>query len=62
MLHDAADRFDAGRARKLFDLGELVVGIGSLSQNREDEPALRLGGTWNHRVHYAPSLARDDAR
>ena len=53
VLHDAADRLDAGRARELLDLGELVVGIGSLGQDREDEPALRLRGTWNHRGHYA---------
>ena len=56
MLHDAADRLDAGRARELLDLGELVVGIGSLSQDREDEPALRLLGTWNHQRHYARRL------
>ena len=42
MLDDAADRLDAGGARELLDLGQLVVGVRSLSQNREDEPALRL--------------------
>ena len=53
MLHDAADRLDAGRPCELLDLGQLVVGICSLSQDREDEPALRLLGTWNHQAHYA---------
>ena len=53
MLHDAADRLDAGGARELLDLGQLVVGIRTLSQHREDEPALRLRGTWNHRGDYA---------
>ena len=53
MLHDAAHRLDAGRACELLDLGQLVVGICSLSQDREDEPALRLLGTWNHQAHYA---------
>ena len=35
MLHDRADRLDAGRARELLDLGELVVG------DRHPEPARR---------------------
>ena len=30
-----------------------MVGIGSLGHDREDEPALRLLGTWNHQAHYA---------
>ena len=42
VLDDAADRLDARRARELLDLRELVVGIRSLGQHREDEPALRL--------------------
>ena len=50
-----ADRLDAGGARELLDLGELVVGVCSLSQNREDEPALRLRGTWDHRPRLCPS-------
>ena len=44
MLDDAADRLDARGARELLDLGQLVVGIRSLGQHREHEPALRLGG------------------
>ena len=31
--------------------------VGSLRQDREDEPALRLRRTWNHRVKYAPFAA-----
>ena len=37
-----AHRLDAGRARELLDLGELLVRIRTLSQHREDEPALGL--------------------
>ena len=43
VLHELADRLDAGGARELLDLGELVVGVGALSQDREDEAALGLG-------------------
>ena len=57
VLHDAADRLDAGRARELLDLGELVVRICSLGQHREDEPALGLRGTWNHRGALCPLTA-----
>ena len=42
VLDDPADRLDARGAGELLDLGQLVVGIRSLSQNREHEPALRL--------------------
>ena len=49
MLDDGADRLDAGGARELVDLGQLFVRIRTLSQHREDEPALGLRGTWNHR-------------
>ena len=67
VLDDAADRLDARRARELLDLGELVVGVRSLGQNREDEPALGLRGTWNHRAIMpaagrSPILAQTDAR
>ena len=55
MLDDPADRLDARGAGELLELGQLVVGIRSLSQNREHEAALRLGRTWNHPDHYAPS-------
>ena len=54
MLDDRADRLDAGRPRELLDLGELVVGVRTLSQHREDEPALGLRGTWNHRSRLCP--------
>src|SRR5262249_19293873 len=54
MLHDASDRLDAGRPRQLLDLGELLVGIQPLTQDREDEPALRLLGTWNHQTALCP--------
>src|SRR5205807_2471312 len=49
VLHDGADRLDAGRAGELVDLRELLAGIRTLSQYREDEPALGLRSTWNHR-------------
>ena len=49
-----ADRLDARGARELLDLGELVVGVRTLSQHREDEPALGLRGTWNHRGRLCP--------
>src|SRR5581483_11274487 len=54
MLNDTPDRLDAGRARELFDLGELLVGLLPLRQDREDQPALRLRRTWDHRGKYAP--------
>ena len=52
-LHDAADRFDARSARELLHLREFVVGVDSLCQDREDEPALGLGER-GIIVQYAP--------
>jgi hypothetical protein len=49
VLDDAADRLDARRTGEFLDLGELLVGVHSLGQNREDEPALGLRRTWDHR-------------
>ncbi len=49
VLHRPADGDHAGRARELLDLGELLGGIDALGEHCEDEPALRLRGTWNHR-------------
>ncbi len=49
VLHDGADRLDAGRPRELAHLGELLVGVDPLAQHGEDEAALGLRGTWNHR-------------
>ena len=54
VLHDAADRLDAGRPGELFDLCELGVGVFPLGQNREDQSPLWLRGLWDHRVKYAP--------
>ena len=62
MLHDFADRLDACGAGKLLDLGELVAGVYTLSQYREDEPALGLRGTWNHRPRLCPLQPRFRAR
>ena len=50
-----ADRLDAGRARELIELGQLVVGVDALREHGQDEPALGLearrgiGLTWRHR-------------
>jgi hypothetical protein len=33
MLHEAPDRLDAGRARELFELRELVVGVDALCEH-----------------------------
>ncbi len=57
VLHDGADRLDSGRARKLLHLGELCLGIHTLSQHCEDEPALGLRGTWDHRLAIMPASA-----
>ena len=38
----SADGLDARRARELPDLGELLVGIGTLRQHGDDEPTLRI--------------------
>ena len=43
-LVDGADRLDTGGACELAHLGQLLVGIRTLSQHREDEPALGLRG------------------
>ncbi len=42
MLNDRADRFDAGGARELAQLGQLVVGVDALRQHRQHEGALGL--------------------
>ncbi len=64
VLHDRADRLDARRAGELLDLGELVVGVGTLPEHREDEPALGLRGTWNHRTRlwHSPSRTLEPRR
>ena len=41
-LDERRDGLDAGRPRQLADLGELLLGIGSLGQDGDDEPALRF--------------------
>ena len=58
MLHRPADRDHSGRPRELLDLGELLGGIDALGQHCEDEPALRLRGTWNHRAGLCPLQTR----
>ena len=55
VLDRPADRDHSGRARELLDLGELLGGIDALGQHCEDEPALRLRGTWNHRAVIMPA-------
>src|SRR5882757_1411870 len=62
MLHDEADRLDAGGARELLDFGQLFVGIRTLSQYREDEPALGLRSTWKHRNDYGTRSAHPGPR
>ena len=56
-LHDLSDRLDARRPGELLDLGELVGDVRTLPEHREDEPALGLRGTWNHRsrLWHSPS-------
>ena len=58
VLYDAAYRLDACGPRQLLDLGQLLVGIRPLGQDREDEPALRLLGTWNHQAALCPPPLR----
>jgi hypothetical protein len=41
-LHEGRDGIDAGRPRQLADLGEFLAGIGSLGQDGDDEPTLRI--------------------
>jgi len=50
VLDDRSDRLDERRARKLVQLGQLVVGIDSLGQHRCDQPALQRGIrlAWDH--------------
>ena len=57
VLDDLADRLDARRPGELLDLGQLVGHVRTLSEHREDEPALGLRGTWNHRsrLWHSPS-------
>ena len=43
VLDDACDRLDAGGARELLELGQLVVRVDALAEHGEDEPALGLG-------------------
>ena len=49
VLDDGADRLDAGRPGELADLGELLLRVDPLAQHGENEAALGLRGTWNHR-------------
>ena len=61
VLDDVADRLDAGSARELAELRELVFGIDALREDGDEEPALelgarRLGGRVSlHFADYAPS-------
>ena len=41
-LHERRDGIDARRPGQLADLGELLLGIGSLRQHGDDEPTLRF--------------------
>jgi hypothetical protein len=41
-LNERRDGIDAGRSRQLADLSELLLGIGSLRQDGDDEPTLRF--------------------
>ncbi len=47
-LDDRADRLHARGAGEFLDFGQLAVGVDTLSQHREDEPALGLRGTCDH--------------
>ena len=49
VLDDGADRLDAGRPGELADLGELLLRVDPLAQHGENEAALGLRGTWDHR-------------
>jgi hypothetical protein len=55
VLDQAHDGLDAGGARELFELLELLVGIDALCEHSKDEPALGLearrgiGLSWRHR-------------
>ena len=57
MLDDLADRLDARRPGELLDLSQLLAHVRTLAEHREDEPALGLRGTWNHRsrLWHSPS-------
>ncbi len=57
VLNDRAHGLDTCRPRKLPDFSQLVVHIRTLSEHREDEPALGLRRTWNHRsrLWHSPS-------
>ena len=57
VLNDRADGLDARRPGELLDFRQLVVHIRTLSEHREDEPALGLRRTWNHRsrLWHSPS-------
>ena len=54
MLEHAPDRLHSCGACELLDLGQLDVGVSALLEYREDEPALRIGGTWNHEAIMTP--------
>src|SRR5581483_4253827 len=60
VLDHSADRLDACGPRELAYLGELLVGIDPVSQHGEDEAALGLRRTWDHRGDYG--IGRTDAR
>ena len=53
-LNDGADRLDARSAGELLDFGQLVVRVHTLSQHRENEPALGLRGTCDHPGRLCP--------
>ena len=64
-LDDLGDRVDAGGARELAELRELVVEIGALWQHREQQPTLglralpELGFACGHQRKYAAGRTRD---
>jgi N-succinyldiaminopimelate aminotransferase len=43
VLDDLSDRLDERRVRKLSKLGQLLLGVDSLSQHSDDEPTLQRG-------------------
>jgi hypothetical protein len=49
VLDDRPDRLDAGRPGELPNLCELIVRVGTLPKHGQDEAALGLRVTWNHR-------------
>ena len=57
-LHNRADRLDPGSPCQFVHFGELFLGVDPLSQHREDEPALRLAGVWDHRGQYGTRRPR----